>query len=397
MKLIFLVVMLACISLQAQVDEKPASTPAPAAAQAPAPQVRRVEILLTATDRSGKPLEKLTKDQLSIVDNDAPAEILDLRSANPIPLHLAFVFLASKTNFSQQQTAAIELAHNVLRPNIDAAFVLTARGDKPWPNPQIQWQTDPNSIEQAIRSLEKNSGLNDPFQFDMSTDNANENRHMTLLHYGGSGPSLFNVLWTMMKADPTPARHAVVIFRDPWAHSPGFGGIYTRMVDENHVQLIADAQHLWSAFYIVGVEEPQPVSTELSQVYAPTKTGAGGYNRVYDQRLQRARDRAYGQGKANVERIATETGGGIWWSTKKNYPDAVTGIGNAVQSQYDVTYSVSAVPSAGSEHLLQVKSNDPNVRVTAQKTYFSRQTQAPAQPPAVPVVQPRQPDSGIVR
>lgn len=160
------------------------------------------------------------------------------------------------------------------------------------------------------------------------------------------------MLWAMMKSDPSPARHAVVIFRDPWAHSRGFGGTYTEMVEKDHVRLVADAQQLWTSFYILPTEQPTAVSKELTEIYAPIRTGGGGYNRVYDQNMEKSRDCALNGGKVNLERIAAETGGGIWWSSKKNYGDAVSAIANDLNSQFAVTYAVRSEPGTGPKHLL---------------------------------------------
>jgi hypothetical protein len=366
-----------CISTFAQVDQ-PTIPPAALGAGAPGPASspsRRVMILVTATDHSVAPKAQLTAKDLSVTDNEQPAEVLSVRSASQFPLRIAFVLLAGKTSFGQQQAAAIELAHKILRPNVDRAFVISARGDKPWANPRLEWRTDADSLEKEIHALDKNAGFSDPFAFDMTTEDAGVSRHFTLLQYGTEGTSLFSVLWAMMKSDPTPARHAVVTFRDPWAHSPGFGGAYTEQIENSHVRLIADAQQLWSCFYIVATEEPKPVSKELAEIYAPIHTGEGGYNRVYDQDMERRRERALDGGKVNLERLAAETGGGIWWSSKKNYSDAVSGIANDLNSQFAVTYAVHAEPGAGPKHLLVIKPLNPDIRLSAQRAYFSHQAQ----------------------
>jgi hypothetical protein len=311
---------------------------------------------------------------LSVTDNEQPAEVISVRSASQLPLRIAFVLLAGKSSFGQQQAAAIELAHKVLRPNVDRAFVLSARGDRPWPNPRLEWHADADSLEKEIRALDKNAGFGDPFAFDMTTEDAGVSKHFTLLQYGAGGINLFGVMWAMMKSDPSPARHAVVIFRDPWAHSPGFGGTYTEQVENSHVRLIEDAQQLWTSFYIVAIEEPKALAKEFTDIYAPIHTGEGGYNRVYDQEMEKTRERALDGGKVNLERLAAETGGGIWWSSKKNYTDAVSGIANDLNSQFAVTYAVHAEPGAGPRHLLVIKPLNSDIRILGQRAYFSHQS-----------------------
>jgi len=392
---------LACLlfvysSTFAQVNNNPTpsdallpSSTAPPAVTSP---LRRVMVLVTATDRSGSPRAQLAEKDLSIADNDEPGEVVSVSNANQLPLRIAFVLLAGKTSFAQQQNAAIELAHKILRPNVDRAFVLTARGDKPWPSPRLEWQSDAGGFEQAVRSLDKNAGFSDPFAFDMKTDEAGTNRHLTIFTYGDQGTGLFSVLWTMMKSDPTPARRVIVAFRDPWAHSPGFSDVYTERVEDNHTRLIADAQKLWTSFYIVSLEEMKALPKEQTEIYSPTHSGEGGYNRVYDQNLEKARDRALNGGRDNLERLATETGGRIWWNPKKNYSDAVEGIANALNSQFAVTYAVHASSSPEPKHVMGVKSLNSDVRISAMKAYYSRQAATPAKAASPSEPRPSTPD-----
>lgn len=397
MKRMFCVLCLYCLSAVAQVADRPTpppdsaqaanptTEPAPASRPQPSsapdsavvPQSRRVSVLVSATDHSGNPVRDLSKDQLSVLDNGQPGAILDVQSANDLPLDLAIVLLASKTNFAQEQAAAVDLAHRVLRPNVDQAFVVTARGDKLWPNGPLTWQTDPAAIETAIRALDSNTGLPDVFTFDLSTDNVGNSR-LNIQRYSTGGYSVFNFLWTMMKADPRPARHAVVIFRSAWAHSPGFSSVYEKIVESEHKRVIAEAEQVRASFYIICVEEPKPVPTGLTQSYSTIHSGEGGATRVYDQDLERFRQQAYNGGRANLERMANQTGGGIWWSTKKNYPDAVAGVINALTAQYVVRYEVPASPTAGPEHLLQVRAKSATARVSAPSAYFSRQAPPPS-------------------
>jgi VWFA-related protein len=342
------------------------------------PQERRVTILVTATDRSGQPLRDLAKDQIFIADNSQTGQVLEVRSADQLPLDLGIVLLASKPDFAQQQTAAIELSRKIQRPGVDHAFVLVAGGDKPWTKSNVEWQSDPATLEKEIKNLDHNAGLADAFAWNFSSANAGMNRRMNLQHYIVGGTGVFNVIWNMMKTDPRPVRRAVVMFRSAWAHAPGYGDTVTQIVDTQHLQVIADAQQLWIPFYIIGVQEPPPPApAALSQTYSPIQTGGGGYNRVYDQEIEKFRDRAYNLGQVNLERMATETGGRIWWSGKKNYSDAVAGIQNALSSAYAVVYS-TPLSAASPQHAVDLRVNNPDFRVFFQKVYYSRQITPPA-------------------
>ena len=389
MRLSIWLTIFSCLCASAQVSDKTLPSPAGAAATPVVPSApqRRVTAFISATDRSGKPIRELAKDQISVLDNSESGQILDLRAANQIPLDLGIVLLATKGDFGQQQAAAVDLIHKVLRPNIDHVFVVTAGGDKPWPNPHLEWVTDPIVLEKTIRTLDHNAGLPDAFAFDLNTYEAGQNRHLNIQHYQGGGSGVFNILWSMMKSDPRPVRRAVVIFRSAWAHSTGLGNTVNQLVDAQHSRIIADAQQLWIPFYIIGVQEPPAAPPALSKTYAPTFTGAGGYNRVYDQDMERLRERAYNTGQVNLERMAAETGGKIWWSAKKNYSDAVAGIAQALDSSYAVVYAVPVNPSAGPEHTLEVTPSNPTTRISGQKKYYSRSSQL-ASPPQVSAPSP---------
>ena len=397
MRNLVLVLVALCFSGNAQVSNSAPSAGSAAgnAVSGTTSQSRRVMVLVTATDHSGSPAAQLTEKDFSLSDNDQPGEVISVQPASQLPLRVAFILLAGNPSFGQQQAATIELARRILRPNIDRAFVITARGDKSWANARLDWQNDADLLEKAVRALDKNAGFADEFSFDMSTYDAGMNRHFTLMQYGDSGTSTFSVLWAMMKSDPTPARRVVVMFRDPWGHSPGFSEVHRQTVEDNHLQLIADAQRLWTSFYAVAVEQPQQVSKELTGVYAPTHPGEGGYNRVYDQNLERARDRAYNSGKANLERIASETGGAVWWNAKRNYSDAVGGIANALKAQYAVTYAVHSDPGTGPKHVVVIRSQNSGLRLIGQRAYFSRQISAVASQATTPQLrQPTAPSEG---
>ena len=354
-------------------------------------QQRRVTVLMSATDRNGNPLAEFTKQQVAVSDNGQPGEILDLRSADSIPLDLAIVLLASRGDFKQQQAAAIDLATKVLRPNTDHAFVLVAGGNKAWPNSRIEWLADTTSVEKVIKHLDPDSGMPDAFAFDFSSDNAGMNRRLNVQHYTGGGSSVFNILWQMMETDPRPVRRAVAIFRNAWAHSSGAGDRIGQVVDSEHSTVIRDAQRLWVPFYILAVPEPTAVPTSLSKTYSPIQTGEGGYNRVYDQEIEKFRERARSSGEVNLEKIAIGTGGRVWLSSgKKNYSDVVNEIATLIKSSYALTYSVPVTPGGGPEHTLELHVKDSSVHVRFQKAYLSRQPTSPANnDPAAATAEPQ--------
>lgn len=392
MKNFVLLMILGSVTAAAQVIDKSNATdstlvkPNPSVPVSSAP-MRRVTMLLSATDKGGVAVKDLGKDSITVIDNDQVAQVVDVRNANPLPIDVAIVLLASKSNFSQQQNAAVDLVRKIIRPGIDKAFVVSAGGEKPWPSSRLEWQSDPAELEKTIRGLDKNVGMSDAFGYNLTNEAVGNNRGMGLQTYNVGGFSVFDIVWKMMQSDPQVPRHALVIFRNAWTHSPGFSGVYSKVVEANHNHVIGQAQHLWVPMYVIGVEEPMPNTNMLARSYTPmTSNGAGGAARAYDEEWDKERDRAYSAGRANVERMAAETGGGVWWGAKKNYQDATNAIANLLQASYAVTYTVPADASASAEHVLQIRSSNQALHIGVQKTYFSRQATKPV-PSAQPALQ----------
>jgi VWFA-related protein len=364
------------------------ATATPAAASAPpvaatanvapvAVRPRFVPVLLSVTDAGGNPVASLTKEQLTLTDSNQPVQPLQVFKGHDIPPHLGIVLVSSLASFSQQQAAAVNLVQRVVRPNIDEAFVVTARGKKPWPYDRLEWKKDPAELSKMIQGLDRDAGLPDAFNFEMKTDSVafdeNAGRN-TLQTFGGGGITVFDAIYAMMNSDPRPARRVLVIFREPWAHSPGFGRRANGTVESQLLRVIAQAQGLHVATFVIGLEDSRfngVTDNTIGQTYislhAGDDGGAGTATRNFDREMEQDRMRAYNAGRSNVERMAAETGGVTVWSAKKNYPDAVNAIANQLDGQYMVTFVPGDVP--GPMHTLQVTSSN-GAHVLAQKAFF---------------------------
>ncbi|MGA8222802.1 MAG: hypothetical protein WB780_14210 [Candidatus Acidiferrales bacterium] len=343
----------AVLSQFALPDAKSAAPGRPAADQ-------NVSVLISATDSKGIPLHELSKDQVSVSDGNQPTQTLTVLDASELPLDLGIVLLASKDKFGQEQAAAIDLAQKALRPGKDKAFVVTATGDKSWPNPNISWLPDASAVLESVHSLDKNTGLPDLFNFRLATDAVGVQRHSIQTYNTGTGFSVFDVIWAMMKTDPRPARRAVLLFRRASAHSPGFGEQVTRLSEETHGRVIAIAQSLGISFFAVGIDD-QLASSDVTRSkpgtdYMPTHMGGDDGNaRAYDQDMDKRMEMQYMAGRDNVNRIADETGGRSYWTSKKNYSDAVAGIANELSARYMVSFAPSASSAAGQIHPIKVQ------------------------------------------
>jgi VWFA-related protein len=349
-----LVLLTAFLSVQFAHPQEKQSVPDPLPADAAA------VISITATDSQGNPVQNVSKETVTVLDGKESARMIDVRRASDVPLDLGIVLLASKKKFDQEQAAAIDLAQKVLRPGVDRAFVITAGGDKSWSSPNISWTTDPSAATTAIRSLDKNTGLPDLFSFQLSTESAGVGRKSIQTYNLGSGFSAFSVIWAMMKTDPRPVRRVVIIFRSAVAHSPGYGAQVTHTSEDTHNRVILTAQSMGISFYTLGVDDQLLTSdtsrNRLDTTYMPTHSGGDDGNaRKYDQDLARSNDLQYSAGRQNVDRIATETGGRSYWTNKKNFQDAASGIANDIGSQYLVIFAKSTSASAPPVHPIKVE------------------------------------------
>jgi len=353
------------------------TTPRPNPALASTPQIatsalrapRFLPILITATDSGGNPVNGLAKEQLTILDNRQLVQALELYKGSDLPLHLGIVLLASHGTFPQQQLAAMNLVQKVLRPNIDEGFVISARGKKAWAADRLDWVHDPTQLATVIRGLDPNAGLPDLFNFNLSTDEVGLGR-MTLQTVGGNGVSVFDIVDTMMNSDPRPSRRVVVMFRDPWSHSPGYGNRANTAVEGPLQRVIAAAQQMHVTIFAIGLEDPKfnrIVDSTIGKTYISNVAGGATGASGYDASVRDAQIHGYEAGKTNVQRLASDTGGETFWSVKKNFSDAVDAIANELAGQYIVTFFPNDAPDR--LHTLKITSGSV-AHLSAQSAFF---------------------------
>jgi hypothetical protein len=87
------------------------------------------------------------------------------------------------------------------------------------------------------------------------TGNENPGQMSVQTYAGGGGATVFDAAFGMINADPKPARRVLVMFREPWAHSPGIGGRASAAVDYQVNRLVGVAQQMHIATFVIGLED----------------------------------------------------------------------------------------------------------------------------------------------
>ncbi|MGH9663506.1 MAG: VWA domain-containing protein, partial [Bryobacteraceae bacterium] len=90
--------------------------------------VTRVNLLFTVSDKKGRFVTDLTKDDFDIIETKKHQNILEFTAESNLPLRLAILVdtsNSSRERFHFQQEAAIEFINSVVRPHQDKAIVVS--------------------------------------------------------------------------------------------------------------------------------------------------------------------------------------------------------------------------------------------------------------------------------
>jgi VWFA-related protein len=159
----------------------PASTPSPAApAQTavaqPAPSqqsstqqddtvatirktVNEVNVIFTVTDKHGRYVKDLQKNEFKVVDDNKPAEeIRSFARETDLPLQVGLLVDASNSvrdRFKFEQESAIEFLNQTIRPRYDSAFVI---GFDVTPEVTQDFTDNTESLSKGVRALRPGGG-----------------------------------------------------------------------------------------------------------------------------------------------------------------------------------------------------------------------------------------------
>ncbi len=143
--------------LQAQ---QKAAPQAPATPSEPAPiraEVTRVNMLFTVTDKKGRFVTDLTKNDFQVFEDKKPQQILEFTAETDLPLRLAILVDTSNSireRFHFQQEAATNFVNSVMRTQ-DKAIVVSFDTSAEL---AADMTNNTNTIENAIRDLRPGGG-----------------------------------------------------------------------------------------------------------------------------------------------------------------------------------------------------------------------------------------------
>jgi Ca-activated chloride channel family protein len=151
-------------------EQKPAQPPKPAGPQAPAQalqsdeptriqvDVTRVSMLFTVTDRKGRFVTNLTKDDFEIVEAKKAQAVQEFTAESDLPLRLGILIDTSNSirdRFRFEQEAASEFIKSVVRSNQDRAMLVRFDTSAELVS---DLTTDTDKLDRAIRDLRPGGG-----------------------------------------------------------------------------------------------------------------------------------------------------------------------------------------------------------------------------------------------
>jgi VWFA-related protein len=136
----------------AKVEQRPQTTDSPIVLD-----VNRVNMLFTVSDKKGRFITNLTKDDFEVIEEKRPQTIVEFVAESDLPLRLGVVIDTSNSireRFKFQQEAAVEFITSVMRPQDRAVVVSFDTG----PELVADLTGDTAKLSQAVRDLRPGGG-----------------------------------------------------------------------------------------------------------------------------------------------------------------------------------------------------------------------------------------------
>jgi Ca-activated chloride channel family protein len=121
--------------------------------------VNEVPVIFTVTDKHGRYIKGLKKDDFRVIDDRKPVEqISSFRSETDLPLQVGLLVDASNSvrdRFKFEQEAAIEFLNATIRPRYDVAFVV---GFDATPDVTQDFTDSTEALSKGVRALRAGGG-----------------------------------------------------------------------------------------------------------------------------------------------------------------------------------------------------------------------------------------------
>src|SRR5258705_6702585 len=121
--------------------------------------VNEVNVVFTVTDKHGRYVKDLKKEDFKVVDDAKPAEeIKDFRNQTDLPLQVGLLVDASNSvrdRFKFEQESAIEFLNQTIRPHYDSAFIV---GFDVTPEVTQDFTDNTEHLSRGVRALRPGGG-----------------------------------------------------------------------------------------------------------------------------------------------------------------------------------------------------------------------------------------------
>jgi VWFA-related protein len=121
-------------------------------------EVNRVNMLFTVTDKKGKFITDLAKEDFQVVENKRPQTIQEFTAESDLPLRIAILIDTSNSirdRFRFEQQAAVDFITSVIRPRQDKAMLVSFDSSAEL---VADLSDDPEKLANAVRSLRPGGG-----------------------------------------------------------------------------------------------------------------------------------------------------------------------------------------------------------------------------------------------
>lgn len=121
-------------------------------------EVNRVDMLFTVTDKKGRFITDLGKDDFAVYENKRPQSIQEFTSESDLPLRIAILIDTSNSirdRFRFEQQAAVDFINSVIRPKQDKAMLVSFDSSAEL---VVDLMDDPEKLAEGIRSLRPGGG-----------------------------------------------------------------------------------------------------------------------------------------------------------------------------------------------------------------------------------------------